>query len=107
MKNLRKALAVAVAAAALCTTFATPAHAGRGSFAYSVDGWFEAFEIHDPEGGRCYNTLPGEAHGPANHTDRAAVLHRGTDCHDGAIVTFVEPGQWAPDHFGSVRFVAR
>lgn len=38
MKNLRKAPAVAVAAAALCTVFATPAQAGRGSFAYSVDG---------------------------------------------------------------------
>lgn len=40
MKNLRKALAVAVTAAALSTTFATPAQAGRGTFAYYVDGWF-------------------------------------------------------------------
>ncbi|MFD3657685.1 hypothetical protein [Streptomyces sp. NPDC058620] len=107
MKNLRKALAVAVAAAALSTAFATPAQAGRGSFAYRVDGWFGGFEIHDPQDGHCYNTLQGEAHGPANHTDRLAVLYRGTDCHDGATVTFLESGQSAPDHFGSVKFLVR
>ncbi|MFB7588911.1 hypothetical protein [Streptomyces sp. NPDC056169] len=106
MKTLRKALAVAVAAAALSTVFATPAQAGRGSFAYSVEGWFGGFEFTDPEDGRCYNTM-AEAHGPANHTDRRAVLFRGTDCHDGAIVTFLESGQNAPDHFGSVKFLIR
>ncbi|MFC9705248.1 hypothetical protein ACFTWD_31680 [Streptomyces sp. NPDC056943] len=106
MKNLRKALAVAVAVAALSTAFTTPAQAGRGSFAYSVDGWWGAFEFHDPQDGSCHNTM-AEAHGPANHTDRLAVLYRGTDCHDGAIVTFLESGQSAPDHFGSVKFLVR
>ncbi|MEU7565293.1 hypothetical protein AB0A99_04630 [Streptomyces fradiae] len=104
MKSLRKALAVVVAAAALSTAFATPAHAGRGSFAYHVDGWFGGFELHDPEDGRCHNTQ-SEAHNAANHTDRLAVLYRGADCHDDAVVTFLQSGAQAPDRFGSVRFV--
>ncbi|GGU02238.1 MULTISPECIES: hypothetical protein [Streptomyces] len=106
MKNLRKALAVAAAAAALCTAIATPAQAGRGSFAYYVDGWWGGFQVTDPEDGRCYNTQ-AEAHGPANHTDRLAVLYRGTGCHEGAIVAFYESGQSGPDHFGSVKFLVR
>ncbi|WP_086823917.1 hypothetical protein [Streptomyces sp. NRRL B-24572] len=106
MKNLRKALAVAVTAAALSTAFATPAQAGRGTFAYYVDGWFGGFEFNDPEDGRCYNTM-SEAHGPANHTDRLAVLYRGTDCDDSAVVAFLEPGQSGPDRFGSVKFLVR
>ncbi|WP_103512067.1 hypothetical protein [Streptomyces sp. SM13] len=107
MKNLRKALAVAVAAAALCTVSAAPAQAARGSFAYYVEGWWHGFELTDPEDGRCYDILQGEAHRSTNHTDRLAVLFRGTNCQDGAIVTFLEPGQNAPDHFGSVKFLVR
>ncbi|WP_405793127.1 hypothetical protein [Streptomyces sp. NBC_01506] len=103
LPNLRKALAVAVAATALCTVFSTPAQAARGSFAYRVNGW--GHELNDPEDGRCYNTQ-AEANEAANHTNRTAVLFRGTDCPDGAIVTFVEPGQGAPDRFRSVRFLS-
>ncbi|MFD4948574.1 hypothetical protein ACFVYE_38725 [Streptomyces sp. NPDC058239] len=106
MKNLRKALAAAVAAAALCTVSATPAQAARGSFVYYVDGWWQGFELTDPEDGRCYNTQ-AEANRPTNHTDRLAVLYRGTNCQDGAVVAFFEPGQSGVDHFGSVKFLVR
>ncbi|WP_318211715.1 hypothetical protein [Streptomyces sp. SJL17-1] len=106
MKNIRKTLVVAVAAAALSTVFATPAQAGRGVFAYHVDGWWPGFELNDPEDGHCCN-MQGPSSQPANNTDRLAVLYRGTDCNDGAIVAFYEPGQRGPDHFGSVKFLVR
>ncbi|WP_086824872.1 hypothetical protein [Streptomyces sp. NRRL B-24572] len=104
MKNLRKALTVVVAAAALSTAFASPAQAGRGTFAFYVDGWFGGFEFVDPEDGRCYNPI-SEANHATNHTDRLAVLYRGTDCHDDAVVTFLPAGVQAPDRFGSVKFL--
>jgi hypothetical protein len=103
MKNLRKMLAVALATTALCTV-ATPAQAARGSFVYYVDG--QGIELPNPEDGRCYNTR-AEADRPINHTDRLAVVYRGTGCQDGAVVTFFEPGQSGPDHFGSVKFLVR
>ncbi|MGW6688702.1 hypothetical protein [Streptomyces sp. NPDC054961] len=71
-----------------------------------MDGWWQGFELNDPEDGLCYNTQ-GEANRPTNHTDRLAVLYRGTGCQDGAVVTFFEPGQGGPDHFGSVKFLVR
>lgn len=107
MKYLRKALAVAVAAAALSTVFASPAQAARGNFVYHVDGWWYAFELTDPDDDHCYNPPQGEAHQAANRTDRLAVVYRGRDCQDGAIVTFFEPGQGGPDRFGSVKFLVR
>ncbi|MET8975430.1 hypothetical protein ABZX85_07385 [Streptomyces sp. NPDC004539] len=108
MKHLRKTLAVAVAATALCTAFTTPAQAARGTFAYyfANGGWPPGSEFPDPQDGRCYNTL-AEANHSANHTDRLAVLYRGRDCRDDAVVTFMEPGQNAPDRFDSVKFLVR
>ncbi|MFM9610338.1 hypothetical protein DF268_13745 [Streptomyces sp. V2] len=108
MKYLRKTLAVAVAAVALCTVFTTPAQAARGTFAYyyANGGWPPGSELPDPEDGRCYNTS-AEANHAANHTDRLAILYRGPDCRAEATVTFMEPGQQAPDRFGSVKFVVR
>ncbi|QNP74714.1 hypothetical protein IAG44_38205 [Streptomyces roseirectus] len=105
MKNRRKVSAVA-AAVALCAMFTTPAQAARGSFAYRLEASGQGWHLTDPEDGRCYPTQ-APAHQPSNHTDRLAVLYRGTDCQDGAVVTFLEPGQTAPDRFGSVKFLVR
>ncbi len=104
MKNLRKALAVAVAAAALSTAFATPAQAARGSFVYHVDWWWAPLELPDPEDNHCYN-MQGAADRPTNHTDRTAILYRGVDCHDSETVAFYQPGTVGVEHFGSVKFV--
>ncbi|WP_411107947.1 hypothetical protein [Streptomyces sp. c-19] len=105
MKNLRKALAVAAAAVALSTVFATtPAQAARGNFVYSVDGWLHSFEFTNPGDDRCYNTVD-VAHSPTNHTDRTAILYRGAGCHDSETVAFYQPGTNGVDHFGSVKFV--
>lgn len=104
MKNIRKALAFAVVAAALSTAFATPAQAARGSFVYYVDGWWAGFELPDPADGHCYNTQ-GPANRPTNHTDRTAILYRGADCHDSETVAFYEPHSAGVEHFGSVKFV--
>ncbi|MDX3380971.1 hypothetical protein PV682_05845 [Streptomyces niveiscabiei] len=106
MKHLRKTLAVAVAATALCTAFTTPAQAARGSFAYyyANGGWPPGSDLPDPQDDHCYNTL-AEANHAVNHTDRRAILYRGPDCHADETVTFMDPGTNAPDHFRSVMFV--
>ncbi|MFD3532110.1 hypothetical protein [Streptomyces sp. NPDC058664] len=104
MKYLGKALVTAVAASAvLCGGFSTTAQAARGSFTYHVDGW--RYHKPDPQDDHCYN-MPGQANELSNHTDRTAVLFHGTDCRIGDVVTFLEPGQWAPDHFYSVKFLS-
>ncbi|MFM9445820.1 hypothetical protein [Streptomyces acidiscabies] len=106
MKHLRKTLAVVVAATALCTAFTTPAQAARGSFAYYYlnGGWPPGNELPDPQDNRCYNT-PWDAHNATNHTDRRAILYRGTDCHPDETEAFMDAGSNAPNHFRSVMFV--
>ncbi|WP_143065967.1 MULTISPECIES: hypothetical protein [unclassified Streptomyces] len=104
MKNFGRMLVTAVCTATLCAGLPSSAQAVQGTFVYRVAGYGHV--LNAPQDGRCYNT-PGTANEPTNHTDRVAVLHRGTDCRAEEVVEFLDPAHQAPTHFRSVLFISR